>query len=363
MHSFYSGKKILVTGDSGFKGSWLSIWLLKLGVEVFGYSLPPQTENDNYVKTNLHTLIHHEDGDIRNNQQLTAYIKKINPDIVFHLAAQPIVLESYKNPVDTYSTNVNGTINILEALRGCPSVKAAVIVTTDKCYKNNEWEWGYRESDSLGGKDPYSASKACTEIIVHSYAQSFFQDSNCSIATGRAGNVIGGGDWAADRLIPDFFRAALTNESLEIRYPLSTRPWQHVLEPLFGYLILGQMLATKGKQYEGAWNFGPFPSKGFTVKDVIETLKATYKGKSPQINEANHVKFSEANFLSLDISKSMRNLGWRPVLNFKQTIDFTVKGYEDEISLNPSTQTLLNYRKLQIDQYLSLLKIQKNRDY
>ena len=248
-NNIYKGKTVLVTGDTGFKGSWLVIWLLNLGADVVGYALNPKTEKDNYVICNLSDKITHIDGDIRDYQTVLKVFSKYEPEIVFHLAAQPLVLDSYKDPLYTYSTNVMGTVNFFEAVRHTPSVKVAINITSDKCYENREWVYGYREVDQVGGKDPYSASKGASEIITSSYLRSFFnQDNTAHIAPVRAGNVIGGGDWADHRIFPDCMRALLNDKPIVIRDPEAVRPWQHVLEPLSGYLSLGSLLYTEGKK-------------------------------------------------------------------------------------------------------------------
>jgi len=247
-NNVYKNKKVLITGDTGFKGSWLTIWLKELGADVYGYALPPLRDEDNFVKCNLNEKIHHINGDIRDKEHLFKFFDEVKPDIAFHLAAQPLVLESYKNPHYTFETNLMGTVNFFEAVRGTQSVKVAVNITSDKCYQNNEWIWGYRENDAMGGKDPYSASKGASELITQSYLNSFFvKEGTANIASARAGNVIGGGDWADYRIVPDFFKAIEKNDVLKLRYPEATRPWQHVLEPLSGYLNLAMKLFLEGK--------------------------------------------------------------------------------------------------------------------
>jgi CDP-glucose 4,6-dehydratase len=329
--NIYKGKKVIVTGHTGFKGSWLSIWLNELGAEVFGYALLPYSEMDNFVSCNLEKKINHKIGDIRNGEDLKKYFQEVQPDFAFHLAAQPLVLLSYQDPVGTFDTNLMGTVNFWEAVRATPSVKAAVNVTTDKCYDNKEWVWGYRENDSMGGKDPYSASKGCSELITNAYLESFFkQEGTCNIASARAGNVIGGGDWALDRIIPDYFRAFMENKKLEIRNPYATRPWQHVLEPLSGYLALGAKLFTAAKQFSGGWNFGPEDVSNYSVKDLIEEI-LLFETKGGYIIPENVTNLHEAVFLKLDISKAVNLLKWKPVLSFKETVAFTLEGYLSDI--------------------------------
>ncbi len=329
----FQNKKVLVTGDSGFKGSWLCIWLKELGAEVYGYSLPALTKKDNFVTTDLQNKIHHQDGDIRDLDKLSNYFNEVKPDIAFHLAAQPLVIESYNNPHYNFETNLMGTVNFFEAVRNCPTVKVAINVTTDKCYQNNEWLWGYRENDAMGGDDPYSASKGCSELITNSYIKSFFTKENtCHVATGRAGNVIGGGDWAENRIIPDIIRAFQNNETSQIRNFNSVRPWQFVLEPVFGYMKLAEQLFHNGKSFSGGWNFGPSSYENYTVGDVVNEVKKiipTLKIASPVVTE----KLHEAGLLKLDITKAVNQLGWKPRLNFEETIKFTIDGYIEEFSI------------------------------
>ena len=328
--NIYKGKKVIVTGHTGFKGSWLSIWLKHLGADVYGYALDPYSENDNFVKTGLTNQIHHQIGDVRNGTQLKAYFQEIQPDFAFHLAAQPLVLLSYQDPQGTFETNLLGVINFLEAVRSTPSVKVAVNVTSDKCYDNKEWIWGYRENDAMGGKDPYSASKGCAELITASYIHSFFsKEDSCSVASARAGNVIGGGDWAADRIVPDFFRAQWKNEKLHIRNPYATRPWEHVLEPLSGYLTLAAKMFLEGRKFSGGWNFGPEDAANFSVQELIDAILIEDNRGGYTFPE-NLEKPHEATLLKLDISKAVGLLKWKPTLSFTETIQFTVKGYSDE---------------------------------
>ncbi len=323
----YDGKRILITGDTGFKGSWLAIWLKELGAKVYGYALPPQGKRDNFNVCSLYEIIHHEDGDVRDLNHLTQYFESVKPEITFHLAAQPLVIESYNNPHYTFETNLMGTVNFFEAVRKTDSIKAAVNITSDKCYKNNEWLWGYRECDPMGGNDPYSASKGAAELIAHSYIQSFFSNNNrCSIASARAGNVIGGGDWAEHRIVPDYFRAIEKRETLQLRYPNATRPWQHVLEPLSGYLLLGAKLFAEGYKYSGGWNFGPLEQNNYSVKELVERIIG-YTGQGNFTVPDNAEKKHESSLLKLDISKAIKLLDWRPVLNFEETVHMTADGY------------------------------------
>jgi len=346
--NIYQGKKVLITGHTGFKGSWMAIWLKELGAEVFGYALAPYSDMDNFVTSKLSDHIHHQEGDVRDGEKLKQYFQDVQPDFAFHLAAQPLVILSYTDPLGTFDTNLMGTVNFWEAVRATPSVKAAVNVTTDKCYDNKEWVWGYRENDPMGGKDPYSASKGCSELITNSYLESFFKlEGTCNIASARAGNVIGGGDWAADRIIPDYFRAVKKGEKLEIRNPYATRPWQHVLEPLSGYLNLGAELWQVGKEFSGGWNFGPEDTANYSVKELIDEMLVLDSNGGYHI-PANTVKLHEAVLLKLDISKAVNYLKWKPVLSFKETVDFTLKGYLADMD---ETADIFQSRLNQIEVY------------
>lgn len=328
---FFKNKRVVVTGDTGFKGSWLCIWLHELGAQVYGYALPAKTPHDNFVKTGLSDVIHHVDGDVRDEKKLFDFFSQAKPHIAFHLAAQPLVIKSYQNPHETFSTNLMGTVNFFEAVRKTSTVKAAVNITSDKCYRNNDWVWGYRESDPMGGNDPYSASKGCAELITYAYEKSFFNsDGSGALASARAGNVIGGGDWAEYRIVPDIFRALNNGQPVLIRNPDAVRPWQHVLESLSGYLALASKLYTDGKAFSGGWNFGPPDQNNHTVLEVVQKIiKKTGKGSYRILEDAS--KLHEANILKLDISKSSQLLGWRSILTFDETLEFTVSGYQDHL--------------------------------
>ena len=344
-------KRVLITGETGFKGSWLAIWLKAMGAEVWGYALPPRSDYENFARCGLGSVIHHQDGDIRDGEALLGYFQKVQPDMAFHLAAQAIVLDSYDEPHYTFETNLMGTVNFFEAVRKTHSLKAAVNITSDKCYQNNEWLWGYRENDPMGGHDPYSASKGCSELITQSYLHSFFQaKGSCPIASARAGNVIGGGDQAPYRIVPDFFRALKENRDLIIRNPEAVRPWQHVLEPLSGYLLLGSKLLREGVSFSGGWNFGPVETNTCTVRELIESImQITGRGNysAPPVEKAPH----EARLLKLDISKANALLRWKPALNFRETVEFTARGYMDELD---GKADLHACRLAQLDQYLQL---------
>lgn len=331
--SVFRGKKVLVTGHTGFKGSWLSLWLYKLGANVIGISLNPKTELDNFVLSGVGNLVKDYRLDIRDYQNLKKTIDFENPEIVFHLAAQPLVLESYQTPMETFEVNTQGTANMLEVIRNSSSIKTAVFITTDKVYENREWIWPYREDERLGGYDPYSASKAAAELIISSYRNSFFNPKEYSkhgktIATARAGNVIGGGDWADYRIVPDCMRAIENGASIEVRSPKSVRPWQHVLEPLGGYLILAAKMIEKPLSYAEAWNFGPEAGNIVNVGKLVDTMLTVY-GEGSWKDTSNPTTLHEASLLSLDINKAKRRLNWQPVLDFNQTISFTVDWYKN----------------------------------
>ncbi len=335
-NNIYRGKKVLVNGHTGFKGSWLSIWLRELGAEVIGYSLDPYTEKDNFNLSKLSEKILDIRGDIRDRKYLREVFEKYQPEIVFHLAAQPLVRLSYDIPVETYETNVMGTINILEEIRNSKSVKVGILITTDKCYENKEQIWGYRENEAFGGYDPYSSSKGACEIAIHSWIKSFFNPKDYdkhgkSIASVRAGNVIGGGDWAKDRIVPDCIRALEENKDIEIRSPKSIRPWEHVLEPLSGYLLLGQKMLEEPTKYCEGWNFGPTLDAIVNVWEVASNIVKFYgKGKLKDISNPNDLH--EAKLLLLDITKARFELGWKPTLTIEQSIELTVDWYKRYMS-------------------------------
>lgn len=348
----YKNRRILITGHTGFKGGWLSIWLNMLEADVHGYALNPQHDNGIFVASGIAGKINDLRGNIMDLNKLKKVVKDIQPEIVFHLAAQPLVLEGYKFPAETFATNTLGTVNILEAIRLIPSVKAVVIITTDKCYENREWVWGYREDEAMGGHDPYSASKGAAELVISAYRRSFFTgEGKPAIASARAGNVIGGGDWADYRLVPDIFRAIENENPIELRNPNATRPWQHVLEPLSGYLLLGANLLLKPEKFTGAWNFGPYIHDVHNVKTVVEQIikfagKGSWKGISSQS------QLHEANLLMLDISKAMHLLKWRPCLSFEETMNMTTEWY-----MNYSKQNVFKLSQSQIETYIEKWKL------
>ncbi|MGF1524365.1 MAG: CDP-glucose 4,6-dehydratase [Leptolyngbyaceae cyanobacterium] len=351
--SLFSGKKVLVTGDTGFKGSWMCMWLCELGAEVLGYALPPEQPDGHFNAIALDQLIKHVDGDIRDLDKLVQVFQEFQPEFVFHLAAQPLVRLSYAEPKHTFSTNVDGSVNVLEAVRATPSIRSLIYVTSDKCYKNNEWIWGYRETDELGGHDPYSASKAAAEIVFSSYLDSFFNaNPSLGAASVRAGNVIGGGDWAQNRIIPDCIRALQKNEPILLRNPVSTRPWQHVLEPVFGYLSLAVKLYESPNEYSGAWNFGPRVESIRPVQELatraIESW-GTGEIKTDIDPNAPH----EARLLQLNCDKVNQLLGWFPCWDFDRTIAETVGWYkavtEGKSAVLTTQQQIADYRTSQND--------------
>ena len=337
---FYKGRKVLITGHTGFKGSWLSILLHWLEADVYGYALKPHTNPSLYEIAECDKLVSSTIGDIRDYKLLLKTLKDIKPEVIIHMAAQPLVMESYKNPRETYEVNVMGTVNLLDVARQVDSVKAILNVTTDKCYENKEWLWGYRENEPMGGYDPYSNSKSCSELVTSSFRSSFFntneyQKHGVALASARAGNVIGGGDWAEDRLIPDFIRAIMRGEKIKIRNPYAIRPWQHVLEPLSGYLTLCERLSKVGPAFSEGWNFGPDDNDAKTVEWVINKIcelwgnSAAYElNKEPQPHEANYLK--------LDCSKAKTLLGWYPRWNIETSLQMIVdwnKSFHNDVDM------------------------------
>jgi CDP-glucose 4,6-dehydratase len=325
MNEFYNGKRVLITGHTGFKGSWLTLWLTMMGAKVLGYALEPNTDPSLFNVLNLHKDIDHVIGDIRDFEKLREAITEFKPEIVFHLAAQPLVRLSYREPRLTYETNVMGTVNLLEAIRQTKSVRAVVNVTSDKCYENKEWVWGYREIDPMGGYDPYSSSKGCSELITAAYRNSYFKNTETAIASARAGNVIGGGDWAEDRLIPDIVRSLSQGKQIIIRNPKATRPWQHVLEPLSGYLLLGKLLYEKGQEFAEAWNFGPSDSSVMAVEEIVKKSIEIWGSGSYVVDSSEQPH--EANLLKLDTNKAKQRLGWNSKLSMSKTLEMNLEWY------------------------------------
>ncbi len=350
----YHGKRVLITGHTGFKGSWLSTWLLSLGASVTGYSLDVPTNPSNFKVLNLVNKLKHVAGDVKDLNHLKQVFDECSPDIVFHLAAQAITRLSYEIPQDTFNTNLVGTVNILECIRRSKAVKAAVIITSDKCYQNVEWLWGYRENDRLGGDDPYSASKACAEIASNSYIKSFFSEDNSpKISTARAGNVIGGGDWAADRIVPDCMRAFSKDEPLEIRNPLATRPWQHVLEPLSGYLWLGSNLLDRNIRAIGeSFNFGPLSDVNRTVEELLSEFTKTLKNSKWYVSKEGDEVKKECTLLHLNCEKALSYLNWHAVLSFEETVKITSEWYENYY--NSAYKDMCDFTTKQIDEYRCL---------
>lgn len=347
----WKDKKVLVTGHTGFKGSWLSIWLNMMGAEVIGYALEQYTERDNFIATNLEDKITHIVSDVRDYESLLSVFKKYKPEFVFHLAAQPLVRESYVNPKETYDVNICGTVNVLECCRLTDSVNVIINVTTDKCYENEEWIWGYRENDRLGGFDPYSSSKAGSEIVTLAYRNSFFHPEKINhhgkgLSSTRAGNVIGGGDWQTDRLVPDCIRALERNDPIVIRNPNAIRPWQHVLEPLSGYLLLAEKMSEKPVQFCGAWNFGPEELSMKTVGEVTNLLVQNW-GKGSWQDQSDKNAPHEAGILRLDITKAKTRLGWKPVWSIEQAVRATVDWYKSY-----QGKDMFKFCKRQIESYM-----------
>jgi len=341
---FWCNKKVLLTGHTGFKGSWLALWLQNMQAEVIGYALPPPTTPSLFEIADVGLGMTSIIGDIRDLDKLQSVFATHQPEIVLHMAAQPLVRYSYQNPVETYSTNVMGTVNLLEAVRNTTGMKAVVNITTDKCYENREWAWGYRENEPMGGHDPYSNSKGCSELVTAAYRNSYFHPDNyqqhgVAIATARAGNVIGGGDWAEDRLIPDIMRAISNGQSVNIRNPHAIRPWQHVLEPLSGYLLLAEKLYTDGAIYAEAWNFGPNDEDAKPVQWIVERLTNVWgEGASWLLDEGNHPH--EANYLKLECSKAKTRLNWHPKWHLDEALAKIVawqKQYQQDVDMKAVT--------------------------
>ena len=347
----FKDKKVLITGDTGFKGSWMATWLHDLGSDVTRIGLDPHTNRDNYVICGLKSKVNHISADIRDYETIFKIIEKVKPDIVFHFAAQALVSESYSNPRETFEINTLGTVNILEVIRNTSSVQAAVMITSDKCYENIEQVHGYRETDRLGGRDPYSASKGAAEIVIASYIRSYFSNpASAVISSVRAGNVIGGGDWSKDRIVPDFIRSIEERRPLVLRNPDAVRPWQHVLEPLYGYLLLCSKMMSIGHQFSGSWNFGPKYNNVITVKNLIRKFIDQCK-KGEVIITENSKKFHEAGFLNLDISKSLYLLDWHPVMDEDLMVDYTLNEY---FVNGMSTSDIYDQRSRHISEYMTL---------
>lgn len=346
--SFWNGKRVFMTGHTGFKGGWLSLWLISMGAKVTGYALAPNSIPNFFQVVKVGEIIEESHiGDIRDLQKLQKAMLRARPEIVIHMAAQPLVRPSYTNPVDTYAINVMGTVHLLESIKALDSVRSVVIVTTDKCYQNEGQELGYREDDPMGGFDPYSSSKGCAELVTNAYRQSYFSPEKfnqhrVAVASARAGNVIGGGDWSEDRLIPDAIKAFESGEALIIRNPLATRPWQHVLEPLSGYLVLAQALYQDGAKFDGAWNFGPSDEDARTVEDVLNLLIKDW-GANAGWQQDQREQPHEARFLKLDCSKAREYLAWTPKWNLERAINNITDWYH-------AYQQAKNMRELSLNQ-------------
>lgn len=349
--SFWQGKKVLVTGHTGFKGSWLCYLLKMWGAEVSGLALAPE-KNGFYLKMNLDEKVRSTIGDIRDLNLVKKTFEQTKPEIVFHLAAQALVRPSYVDPIGTYMTNVMGTAHILEALRDCSTVKSCVVVSSDKCYENKEWDRGYSEEDAMGGWDPYSSSKGCTELVTSSWVRSFFQDKEIGIASGRAGNVIGGGDVCVDRLVPDCIRAFGKNEKVILRRPESTRPWQHVLEPVSGYVTLAEANYKDSKKFRGGWNFGPQKDQDVTVKEVVETVVKKW-GEGARFEVQSDGQMHEAHYLRLNCNKAAEKLNWKAAFNLEQAIEATVTWYKTAMHKPSDLESLT---RSQIELYCQLAK-------
>jgi len=347
---FWQGKRVFLTGHTGFKGSWLSMWLASLGVEVKGYALNPPTSPSLFNEAKVGSIIDSKIGDIRDKNKLHENMTAFNPDILIHMAAQPLVRYSYEAPVETYEVNVIGTVNVLEVARSCPNLKAIVNITTDKCYENDERSEGYKENDPMGGHDPYSSSKGCAELVTSAYRRSFFQEQGVGLASVRAGNVIGGGDWANDRLIPDILRSFEKNKPVVIRNPKAVRPWQHVLEPLSGYLILAQKLYKNREEYAESWNFGPNEEDVKPVDWILEKMIDKWPHSSWEVdNNSNH---HEAGFLKLDITKTESKLDWNPVWNLSQALEKIIDWHKAWINEKNMQAICLK----EIDEYMRGMK-------
>ena len=350
----YRGSRVLVTGHTGFKGSWLALWLKHLGAEVAGFSVDIPSTPSNFDLLGLEQHLQHFVGDIRDRSCLEQVIDKFKPDIVFHLAAQALVRQSYEDPVSTFETNTMGMVNVLECIRTRPWISAAVLITSDKAYRNVEWCWGYRETDALGGNDPYSGSKSCADLVAQSYFQSYLRHTPTKVAITRAGNVIGGGDWAADRIVPDCIRAWSLGESVAVRSPRATRPWQHVLEPLSGYLWLGAKLLQQTEGLNGeSFNFGPDANVNQTVSELLDSMASRWPSAQWQIPQGSENGGHEAQLLKLSCDKVLFHLNWQAVMKFPETVAFTVDWYR---CWHMRQQDMYNYSVSQIEQYCLMAK-------
>ena len=351
----FKNKKVLITGNTGFKGSWLSVWLIQLGARVYGISNYVPTKPSMFEKLNLKEKISHFEVDVRDYSAVKKIITEIKPDFIFHMAAQALVVKSYQDPVQTISTNVMGTTNILEALRGLQNQCTAVMITSDKCYDNVEWTWGYRETDSLGGPDPYSASKGAAELAIKSYVKSFFpKEGNIRIGVGRAGNVIGGGDWADDRIVPDCIKAWSLNELVSLRNPKATRPWQHVLEPLSGYVALAKRLAVDTSLHGEAFNFGPPANQNHSVIELVKEMGKHWDKVRWEDLSADYKGPSESSLLKLNCDKALHVLGWQAVWGFEETVRETALWYRSYYA--NQNISIADFTLSQIEGYIDMAK-------
>lgn len=354
LENVYRDRKVLITGHTGFKGSWLALWLQELDAHVIGYALEPPSSPSNFQVCALEQKLGHNHGDVRDYNRLLSVLQAHQPEFVFHMAAQPLVRLSYKDPRLTYETNVMGTVNLLEAVRQTKSVRVVVNITSDKCYENREWVWGYRESDPMGGHDPYSSSKGCAELVTSAYLRSYFppedygKKHSVALASVRAGNVIGGGDWGQDRLIPDCIRALSQGEEIVIRNPHAIRPWQHVLDPLSGYLALGAKLWQEGAKYSGPWNFGPQDSEVWTVEDVVREAIGSWEQGNYRIESLGNPH--EAHWLKLDCSKARIDIPWQPRYSVKQALQKTIAWYK-MFYREGNTNDMMEFTREQINAY------------
>lgn len=346
--SFWSGKRVLLTGHTGFKGSWLSLWLQSMGAQLRGIALDPSTSPALFDTAHVAGAMDHKVADIRDDDKICSLVAEFQPEILIHMAAQPLVRFSYEQPVATYATNVMGTINVLEAARHAGTVRAIVNVTTDKCYENQEWSWGYRENEPMGGYDPYSSSKGCAELVSSAYRRSFLKNEGIALATARAGNVIGGGDWSLDRLVPDILKALEKQEAIRIRNPHAIRPWQHVLEPLSGYLILAQSLYENGQADAESWNFGPRDEDAQPVQWIVERLCEEWGHNAKWVLQAGDHPH-EASYLKLDISKARQRLKWRPRWTLQTALSRIINWHQAWLS----GEDMQSYSLQQISQYQS----------
>jgi len=355
----FNGKKVLITGHTGFKGSWLSIWLNQLGAKVHGVSLNVPTNPSHFNAADISNKIEDHRLDICDAESIALLVQKIQPDFVFHLAAQALVRPSYESPLETIQTNVIGTANILDALRGLKKAVVAIMITSDKAYDNLEWVWGYRETDRLGGKDPYSASKGMAELVIRTYVKSFFnsEDSNVRVGITRAGNVIGGGDWAVDRIVPDCMKAWSLSQTVDIRSPHSTRPWQHVLEPISGYLALGDSLSKNNQLHGEAYNFGPSANQNYPVSELIDEMAIYWDHIRWKDVSQKHEHFHEAGLLKLNCDKALFDLHWQPTLKFSETVKMTAKWYKHYYQ--NSSYSMYDFTASQINEYIELAKLKE----